>query len=166
MHVQVTSGASRGNWLARLSAVVVWAAVGFGVAWGVLRWVGQTPPVALPALPLSAPDVDTQAVARALGAVPVASGPVALPAPDVQNRYALVGVVAEKPTGAVGNANRRSGGVALITVDAQRARPYAVGTVVDGRWVVHQVGQREVVLRAADGRAEGASLTLALPKPQ
>ncbi len=67
------------------------------------------------------------------------------------------------------------GGVALIATDGQRARPYAVGAQFDGRWVVHEVTRRSVVLRplgsgspAAGGavadEASGA-ITLVLPKP-
>ena len=130
---------------------------------GLLRWTGQAPPVALPAQPRVSPEVDVQAVSRALGGVPAIAGPAA-PAPDTTGRYALVGVVAEGGGAQSASAHRRAGGVALITVDGQRARPYAVGAVVDGRWVVHQVNQREVQLRASDARDNGPSLTLVLPK--
>lgn len=144
---------------------------GFVTAYWVLAWMGQGAPTALPAQPWAAPEVDSQAVARALGAQPVVSGP-AVPPPDASGRYALLGVVAE---GAGASQARRShGGVALIATDGQRARPYAVGAPVDGRWVVHSVTNRSVVLRPM-GVSEPAggqqspenvgAITLVLPKP-
>lgn len=159
------------HWVASVSAVLTWAVAGFVVAYWVLRWVGQSPPVALP-LPMSAPlDIDSQAVARALGAVPVVAGPAA-PQPDASGRYLLMGVVADGGQSVAGQSHRVQTGVALIAIDGQRARPYAVGAQVDGRWVVHQVTRRNVVLRpvGVNGAADGAvgtdplagSLTLAM----
>lgn len=160
------------QWVARLAAVSVWGVAGFVTAYWVLAWVGQGTPTVLPAQPLTAPEVDSQAVARALGAQPVVSGPVA-PPPDASGRYALVGVVADG--GRTSQVGRSHGGVALITIDGQRAKPYAVGAPVDGRWVVHSVTTRTVVLRpvgviepagnqATPENAPGA-ITLVLPKP-
>jgi hypothetical protein len=162
------------TWPARLSALLVWAAAGFVAAYGVLGWLGQTPATALPASPWVAPEADSQAVARALGAVPVVSGPAA-PVPDASGRYALVGVVAQGGTSAQ-QARQPHGGVALIATDGQRARPYAVGAQLDGRWVVHDVTRRSVVLRPlgagspeAGGEAQpnegSGAITLVLPKP-
>ena len=81
-------------WAARLSALLVWAVAGYVTAHWVLTWAARGEPTALPPAPWVASDVDTQAVARALGAVPVVAGPVT-PTPDATGRYALVGVVAE-----------------------------------------------------------------------
>ena len=160
------------QWAARLSAVSVWGVAGFVTAYWVLAWVGQGAPTVLPAQPWMAPEVDSQAVARALGALPVVSGPVA-PPPDASGRYVLLGVVAEG--GGVSSAHRSHGGVALIATDGQRARPYAVGATVDGRWVVQAVANRTVVLRPmgvsepvgvpqTPENAPGA-ITLVLPQP-
>lgn len=152
--------------------MLLWGVAGFVTAYWILAWVGQGTPTVLPAQPWTAPEVDSQAVARALGAQPVVSGPVT-PPPDASGRYALVGVVAEG--GGASSARRSHGGVALIATDGQRARPYAVGATVDGRWVVHSVTNRTVVLRPMEGQelagnqttpenAPGA-ITLVLPKP-
>lgn len=156
------------QWPARLSALLVWAAAGFVAAYGVLGWLGQSPSTVLPAPPWVVPEVDSQAVARALGAVPVVSGPVA-PVPDASGRYALVGVVAQGGVAAQ-QTRQPHGGVALVAIDGQRARPYAVGAELDGRWVVDEVTRRTVVLRpvAAGGPAGGpvpGTITLTLPKP-
>ncbi len=111
-------------------------------------------------------------MARALGALPVVSGPL-VPPPDASGRYALVGVVAEG--GSASQARRSHSGVALIATDGQRAKPYVVGAPVDGRWVVHSVTNRTVVLRpmgvseAAGGQQTpenvSGAITLAVPKP-
>lgn len=111
------------------------------------------------------PQADPQAVIRALGGGQAAAPVISTAAPDMAARYQLVGVVAEK--GGAGSG----GGVALIATDGQRPLPYAVGTRVDGRWVVHQVTSQTVVLRpfAASGGAQAADhsgvLTLRLAKP-
>lgn len=161
------------QWPARLSAVLVWGVVGFVTAHWVLALMGQREHTALPVQPWVASEVDSQAVARALGAVPIASGPAA-PLPDASGRYTLVGVVAEGGGTRLQSAPSQQG-VALIAIDGQRARPYAVGSLMDGRWVVLTVTSRAVVLRAADGREPaGASkasndtpsvITLGLPRP-
>lgn len=159
------------HWAARLSAVLIWGAAGFVTAYWVVAWVGQGTPTALPAQPWVPPEVDSQAAARALGAQPVDSGPLATPS-DASGRYALMGVVAD---GREAQSRRSHSGVALIATDGQRARPYAVGAQVDGRWVVHSVAKRAVVLlpvgatepagdQATPENAPGA-ITLVLPKP-
>lgn len=113
-------------------------------------------------------------MARALGALPVVSGPTA-PPPDASGRYALLGVVAEGNTSSgTAQVRRQAGGVALIATDGQRARTYAVGAQLDGRWVVHAVTPRTVVLRPAgtqvptaagpDDSVPGA-ITLVVSKP-
>lgn len=161
-------------WVARLSAVCVWGVAGFVTAYGVLAWLGRSQPVALPAAPWVAPEIDSQAVARALGALPVVNDPVA-PQPDASGRYTLMGVVAEGHASGAAHSRRQAGGVALIATDGQRARPYAVGAQLEGRWVVHAVTQRTVVLRptgvqvptgaaAYEGSVPG-TITLAVPKP-
>lgn len=111
------------------------------------------------------PQADPQAVIRALGGAEPTAHVMAAAAPDIAARYQLVGVVAEK--GGTGSG----GGVALIATDGQRPLPYAVGTRVDGRWVVHQVTSQTVVLRpaAASGGVQtgdpATGLTLRLTRP-
>lgn len=160
------------QWAARLSAVLIWGVAGFVTAYWVLAWIGQGAPTALPTQPWVALEVDSQAVARALGAQPVVSVPVAQ-SPDAGGRYALVGVVAEG--GCASSARRSPGGVALIATDGQRARPYSVGATVDGRWKVQSVTNFTVVLRPMGvGIPAGnpqttenvpGAITLVLPKP-
>jgi len=137
----------------------VWLLAGFSVAYWALRWMGQDPATPVPVTFAAPSAVDSQAVARALGAqsaVPLAA-PVAVNAPS---RYELAGVVA--PVGVVPGA-----GVALIAVDGQRPSPYRVGAVLDGRWRVHAVERRGVVLHPLQGDASAAPtrLTLSSDKP-
>jgi len=139
------------------AATFVLAALAAGSAahWGLKIWgagaAGPTVPVAGVA---SEPAVDSQAVARALGAGEVA---VSAPAeqPPLTSRFTLLGVVADT----------YSGGVALISVDGKPARPFAVGALVDGRLFLQSVAGRRAALGASrNGPAEVALELPALPK--
>jgi len=75
-------------------------------------------------------------------------------------RYTLQGVV----------ASASGPGVALIAVEGQRALPYRVGSLVDGRWWVQSVGRRTVTLvpvsagqALAPDETSAGGITLALP---
>ncbi len=93
--------------------------------------------------------LDPLAVARALGGGVVATrGPEAVPAQAV---YALVGVLADK----------QSGGAALIAIDGKAAKPYRVGSAVDGNLVLQSVATRRAVL--ATSMEAPASMTLDMP---
>jgi hypothetical protein len=73
----------------------------------------------------------------------------------------LLGVVAGSGKDATSpHADFRSG-VALIAVDGQRARPYRVGALVDGRWRVRSFSRGTAVLQATDGAM--ADITLQVP---
>jgi general secretion pathway protein C len=140
-----------------LVAGVVWLGVGLSVgAWG-LRWMGRGPLVAEPVAAVPALEVDAAAVARALGEKAPTPAAVA-PMPDAASRLVLRGVVAAAPQGAAHGGGMASSGVALIAVDGQRARPYRVGAVVDGRWRVASVGRGTVVLDTAEGAASSVTL--------
>lgn len=136
----------------------VWLLAGFSVSYWALRWMGQDPATPVP-VTLAAPSaVDSQAVARALGAQSTAplAATVAVKAPS---RYELAGVVA--PAGVVTGS-----GVALIAVDGQRPVPYRVGAVLDGRWRVHAVERRGVVLHPLQGDASAGQTRLTLSSDQ
>jgi general secretion pathway protein C len=143
------------RWLPVAVALLVWLLAGFSVAYWALRWVGQSPATPVPAAVPAPGQVDSQSVAKALGAqtaVAVAA-PVAAP-----TRYVLTGVVA--PAGQAGGS-----GVALIAIEGQRPSPYRVGAVLDGRWRVHAVERRSVVLQPVVGDGAGVT-TLVLPSAQ
>ena len=105
----------------------------------------------VPAVFVSPPAPDGQAIARLLGAVPVASA--AAPVASIASRFALVGVLAGRQSG---------GGAALIAIDGQPARPFRVGATVDAGLVLQSLGQGQVQLGAS--RDGPAALTLQIPK--
>lgn len=119
--------------------------------WGLKIWGAGAAGLSAPVAGVTgAPAVDSQAVARALGA-----GVAAVLAPAEQapaaSRFSLLGVVADTS----------SGGAALISVDGKPARPFAVGASVDGRLLLQSVTGRRAAL-AAD-RNGPAEVTLELP---
>lgn len=132
----------------RLLTVLVWALVAASaVFWGV-RLSQPTAPWVVPALAQPAAQaIDTEAIARLLGASPLVSAPAAAPATDL----VLSGVVAA-----------RSGqGTALIAVRGQPPRPYRVGQAVGDGLILQSVQGRRALLGE---RLQGpATLTLELP---
>lgn len=54
-------------------------------------------------------------------------------------------------------------GAALIAVDGKPAKPYRVGAVVDGQWVLSAVQPRRVVLAPQGASSADAGITLDLP---
>jgi general secretion pathway protein C len=149
-------------------SVLVWLAAGAAVAHGVLHGLGQRADVPLPAPPVAAWQVDTGVVAKALGAQANSSSTPVAAEPVGQARYALLGVVAPAAVG-LESGPASSSGVALIAVDGQRALPYRVGAVLDGRWQVQSVQRRAVVLAATNGANGDTSTTqtqtLRVPEP-
>ncbi len=129
-------------------SLVVWALVAFSaVTWG-LRWtaVRDVSPVTT-AEPQALPEVDTEALARSLGAAPVQTAA----APSLASRFQLLGVLAGGP----------NAGAALIAVDGKPAKPFRVGAVVSDGLVLQSAQGRRVSLGVA---LDGApTLTLDLP---
>jgi general secretion pathway protein C len=92
--------------------------------------------------------VDSNAVAKALGAVAAAKETESLVTPATEaSRFVLQGVV--------GNA---SAGSALISIDGKTPKPVRVGDVVAEGWTLHLVEGRRAVLSR-----NGADLELSLP---
>lgn len=139
------------RWAVRLATLVLWTlGAASCVYWG-LR-IAPRAPAAGVAAPARAPvPADPAAIARLLGASPVSAAPEAAPMASLASRFNLLGVVA-KPS--------RSG-AALIAVDGKPARPFRVGSVVDGALVLQSVQGRRAVLAASAGGP--AVLTLELP---
>jgi general secretion pathway protein C len=96
--------------------------------------------------------LDPQALARALGGGQAAllAAPGAVSA-SVRTPYALVGVLADSA----------KGGAALISVDGKPAKPFRVGTTVDGNLVLQSVNGRHAVL--AEDVQGAAPITLDMP---
>ena len=144
--------------LARVSAFLVWALVAAtGVFW-LLRLTAQGPSIghATLASPQTLPA--RAELSRVLGSTPVTATPEAA-SPELSSRFVLTGVMAPKK--ALGAATRPQGpGLALIAVDGQPAKPYALGAKLDGNLTL-----LAVTLRSASIGPEGGApvLTLELP---
>jgi general secretion pathway protein C len=101
--------------------------------------------------------VDSNAVARSLGAVTVADAGAASPV-LAPGRFALMGVV----------AGQSKAGTALIAVDGKAAKPFVVGARVGDEWVLHSVQARQVTLMprgSVAGADTGRALVLEMPAP-
>lgn len=124
--------------------LLVWALAAASVAFWLLRVGGGAGEVSAPLA--GAPDagaltVDSQAVARALGAVDT---PVAATEDEVTRRLALRGVLTHGAQGA-----------ALISVDGKPAKPLRVGGALEGLdgWTLRSVAPHSVVLVAGARQA-------------
>lgn len=149
--------AATSRWWPWGAALVVWLSAGFMVAYLVLQVVGRGPNIPVPVTPVVSLAVDSQAVARALGARGVQAAPVLQTVSA--SRYVLEGVVAPVP------GAQPSSGVALIAVDGQRPGTYRVGAELDGRWTVLEVQRRAVLLQSRDSAGERTTLSLPTSLP-
>lgn len=135
------------HWWTRIATFLVAALTSASIAWWGLTL--NTPSGAMPTFDARpAPQLDTSALARALGAdtVPQAQAP-SLEAATIQ----LLGVVA-------GEAGQ---GHALMAVDGAPAKTYKVGGVVSEGLVLQSVGSRSATL--GPSMQGPASQTLELP---
>lgn len=135
-----------------LAAKVLWLAAGLSAGHWMLQTGGQGPLVPVAAVPVLPMHADAESVAKALGAGPEvqAETPVA---PPLSSRFRLIGWVSQP----------RDVGAALISVDGQAPRPFAVGAVVDGQLVLQSVGRQGA--RLGVGRDAPSAVELSLPIP-
>lgn len=141
-------------WGIRLATFVLSALAAASAAyWGLKTWgVSASARSGMVAI-ASAPPLDPQALAAALGGGAAALRPQDSAVPAASSRYVLLGVVAD----------RASGGAALIAVDGNPAKPVRVGAPVDGRLLLQSVeGRRAVLSTMMDGPPE---MALELPVP-
>lgn len=136
-----------------LSAGLLWLAAGLSAGyWALLAW-GRSPVTPVAAVAMAPVGSDAAAVARALGAAAPAVA-ADTPAPvAAASRYRLLGVVDQ--------AGRN--GAALIAIDSQPPRPYAVGAVLEGGLVLQSVSRLGAQLGASS--AGPATVELSLPSP-
>lgn len=128
--------------------LVVWALASASVVyWGLRLAGGSGPALAAPVVAAPPPQVDSQAVARLLGAVDAA--PMAQA--SAASRFVLVGVLAGSP----------GGGAALIGVDGKPPQPFRVGSAVDDGLVLQSAVARQARLAAT--RDGPTVITLDLP---
>lgn len=144
----------------RLASFVIWAAVAASaVFWG-LRLSGASPrapahaSVAGQETPLAAADLT-----RLFGAAPPPPAPAvaAAPPPPQDNRFKLLGVVAQR-------RSAPSQGLALISVDGQTAKAYGQGATLDGNTVLLAVRHRRVELGPRGGPVQLTLEMAALPE--
>ncbi len=140
-------------WPARFAAFFLWALAALSASYWFTKVSGTSGvSTTAPGLAGEAPLVQSEDLARVFGpAIAVASAGPAIAAPDPSERLRLLGVVAD----------RSRGGVALISVDGQPAKPYRVGSALDGGWTLQQVGTRTATLSPAANGAGAVTLELA-----
>lgn len=135
----------------RLATLALWALLAASCVYWALQVAPRAPARAVAAPMRTPPAADPAAVARLLGANPMAASPAAAPAINLASRFNLLGVVAAR--------SRR--GAALIAVDGKPPRPFRVGSAIDDGLVLQSVEARRATLAASlDGPAV---LTLELP---
>lgn len=133
-------------------AGLMWLVAGLSAGYWVLLGLGRSDPVPLPSAAVSLPQIDSAAVARALGAQPRA--PAAAGEPVAAPRYRLLGLV-DQPG---------QQGAALIEVDG-KPRPFVVGDRLGGDLVLQSVERRAVRLGLSVDGPTTQELTLP-PVPQ
>ncbi|MBL8316656.1 MAG: hypothetical protein JNK55_23230 [Rubrivivax sp.] len=133
---------------ARWWTLWVWALVaGSALFWG-FKLVSRPLPVPSQAK-VAEPGVALRGdLSRLLGADAPAPVAAAAPAPAIDARFSLIGVVSPKATQAARE------GLALIAVDGKPPRAYRVGAVVEGTHVLKSVSARGAMLGLKDGDAQ------------
>lgn len=138
----------------RVSAFVIWALLAASAVFWALRLTVRGPTAPAYTVPVAEATAMRGDLSRLFGA---AAAPAAAPAPQAASRFRLLGVVAPKADAPQG------GGIALVSIDGKPARPYRVGSHVDGELILRGVGPRN----AAFGPASGTTaFTLELPLRQ
>jgi general secretion pathway protein C len=128
--------------------LVVWALAAASIVyWGLRLAGGRGPEVSAPVAAPPPPVVDTQVVARLLGAVEAAAPQQA----TLASRFQLQGVLAGTP----------GGGAALIAVDGKPAQPFRVGSPIEEGLVLQSAVARRARLAAT--RDGPTLLTLDMP---
>lgn len=150
---------AQNQWVSRGVTFLLGAFAAASVVFWVLKLSapGGSEPVA--AVEAAAPAVDPASFVKALGGR-LQIEPTGAPMPVASNsRLLLVGVVS--------TASQR--GAALIAVDGKPAKPYVVGSTIEGVWVLRSVQARRAVLaEVAAGEkqpsANAAEVVLDMPE--
>ena len=148
--------------LARLSALVIWGLVAASaVFWG-LRLVVRAPTAPANTVAVADAGGERGDLTRLWGAAPV-EAPVAELAPEMAARFQLVGVMA--PRASAATSARRPQGVALIAVDGNPPKAFAVGSALDTDLVLQSVSLRTASIGPARGDTALKLELPALPPP-
>lgn len=134
----------------------LWLAAGLSLGYWALQVLGRSPVVPLAAVPSPPLRTEVASVARALGMPAAASSPQAgVASVEGASRWRLLGVVV------------RPGqqGVALLALDGQPPRPYAVGAVLEGGLVLQAVTRQGARLGPQRQGPATVELGLAVASP-
>ena len=140
-------------WLIRLLTLLLAALAAGSALYWVLKWPVGGPAVRLELPAAESPPIDSDKIARLLGANQVAdqaNGPTA--AVSQQANFKLLGVIAQGGAGSRGSA--------LIAVEGQPAKPYRVGQVVADGLVLHSVKTRAAYLASDTAAPVAVALEL------
>ena len=128
--------------------LLVWALAAASIVyWGLRLAEGRGPDVSAPPVAAQPPVVNTQVVARLLGAVDAAAPQQA----TLASRFQLQGVLAGTP----------GGGAALIVIDGKPAQPFRVGSAIEEGLVLQSAVARRARLAAT--RDGPTLITLDMP---
>ena len=137
--------------ISRVAAFAIWALVATTAVFWLLRLTAKGPSVPHAAM-VKSQDLPLRAdLSRVLGSTPVVAAP-AIASPELASRFVLSGVMAPKTPG--------GSGLALIAVDGNPPKPYAVGAYLDDELVLLEVSMRSASIGPAGGEP---LLTLELP---
>lgn len=145
-------------WPSRLMAFFLWLVVAASTTYWILKIVGLTrAPTSAAVVAPESPSATIEDLARVLGpsnaGAVIVTGIGITPTVDPGAHMRLLGVVAD----------RRHGGVALISLNGEPPRPYRVGSELDGGYKLTGVATRTATL-APTGQA-AAPITLELIPP-
>ena len=142
---------------ANLLAFMVWAAVAASAVYWGLKFVIRATPAPAHADASASKTPLPQDLTRLVDVDRPAKPVAAAVAMDERSRFQLVGVVVPHSAQVVGQ------GVALIAIDGRPARPYKVGAVVDGGFVLQAVHSNGALIGSRDGTV---AVSLVLPDLQ
>ena len=147
-HNRCMTTLSRTKFVLPAVTLLVWALAAASIVyWGLRLAEGGRSDVSAPAAAAQPPVVDTQIVARLLGAVDAAAPQQA----TLASRFQLQGVLAGTP----------GGGAALIVVDGKPAQPFRVGSAIEEGLILQSAVARRARLAAT--RDGPTLLTLDMP---
>jgi len=141
-----------GRWPA-LSAGVLWLAAGLSIGYWVLQVWGRSPVTSVASVAPPAVRSDAASVARALGAAAPAAA---------QRENAIQPELIARSHAVPGGGTDIQQGAALISMDGQPPRPYAVGAALDGGLVLQAVDRQGA--RLGPQRDGPTTVQLSLPE--
>lgn len=149
---------AQNQWVSRGVTFLLGAFAAASVVFWVLKLSSPAGSEPVAAVESAAPVADPAAFVKALGGRLVVEPTVEATPVASNSRLLLVGVVS--------TASQR--GAALIAVDGKPAKPYVVGSTIEGAWVLRSVQARRAVLAevAAGEKPSAGSTEVVLEMPE